>query len=741
MLHPTFYQYPGTRHTAHKTSLSRWLLFRCLPSVVMFGLALLVLSASPSRASVRDLQQAGELETAGAGHMVLQDERGGSQIPAVLQSSKVHFEISGMVVTATLEQRFLNNSDRWLEGVYVFPLPENAAVRYLEMTIGERRIIGKVRERAEAAAIYDKARRVGKKASLVEQQRPNLFSNRVANIGPGEEVSVQLRYVQQVRYRHDGFSLRFPMTITPRYMPGSPLESVDETGEVGTLVPDSRRGWALPTDQVPDADAISPFQDPRPGSDRAPLNPIVVTASLDPGLPLAAVDSPYHEIRLSRRAGIYSIELADGASEMDRDFVLNWRPVTGARPAAAVFTERVGDEYFGLLMLLPPAAERMPEPGPRELVFVVDTSGSMGGVSIEQARASLSQALLQLRPQDRFNIIAFNSSHYALYRRPMPATRHHVARAREFVRQLNASGGTEMLPALRAALGPVTDDDVYREKPAVRQVIFITDGAVGNEVALFEEISASLGDSRLFTVGIGSAPNSWFMRKAAEFGRGSHTHIGKLEEVGEKMAGLFDRIASPVALNLEVRWPVDGEVWPERLPDLYAGEPLVLAAKFGTTEPAGEIEVMADIDGRPWRQAVALNEGGDPRTAPASNGVGSLWARAKISGLLDQKVVGRDEALVRADVLAVALQHQLLSPYTSFIAVEEQPSRPSGENADSRPIPNTRPRGQAAQAYAYPATATTAPARAWLGAMTLFLALMVCVLRRPEVDHVPVARA
>ena len=425
---------------------------------------------------------------------------------------------------------------------------------------------------------------------------------------------------------------------------------------------------------------------------------------------------------------------------MDRDFVLTWRPVTGARPAAAVFTERVGDEYFGLLMLLPPAAERVPEPGPRELVFVVDTSGSMGGVSIEQARASLSEALLQLRPQDTFNIIAFNSRHYALYRRAMPATRHHVARAREFVRQLSASGGTEMLPALRAALAPVTDDDVYREKPAVRQVIFITDGAVGNEVSLFEEISASLGDSRLFTVGIGSAPNSWFMRKASDFGRGSHTHIGKLEEVSEKMAELFDFIARPVALNLDVRWPVDADVWPERLPDLYAGVPLVLAARLGPAEPSGEIEVRADIDGQPWRQVIALNDGRDPVTGPSSAGVGSLWARAKITGLLDQKVAGRDETSVRADVLAVALEHQLLSPYTSFIAVEEQRSRPSGESLDSSPVPNTRPRGQVAQPYAYPATATTAPAKAWLAAMALFLALMVCVLRRPEVDHVPAAQ-
>jgi Ca-activated chloride channel family protein len=726
---------------ARHGNLSLWLLFRCLPAVVMAGLVFLVLSASPARARLPDWLETVAPATPEAGHMVLRDEHTGRSFQAVLLSSKVHFDISGLVATAVLEQRFHNATDRWLEGVYAFPLPENAAVRYLEMAVGERRIIGKVRERGQASAIYKEAKREGRKASLVEQQRPNLFTNRVVNIGPGEEISVQLHYVQPVDYRAGGFSLRFPMTITARYMPGPPLAHAGDSEGRETLAPDAYLGWAVPTDQVADADAISPYQHARPGSDRTPINPVEISASLDPGLPLASVESPYHQITLRRRAGVYQIELANRLSEMDRDFVLNWRPVTGARPAAAVFTERVGEDYFGLLMLLPPAVERLPEPAPRELVFVMDTSGSMAGVSIEQARASLSQALLQLRPEDRFNVIAFDNHPYALYRQPMPATRHHVARAREFVRQLSASGGTEMLPALRVALAPETDSDLYREQPAIRQVIFITDGAVGNEVALFEEISARLGDSRLFTVGIGSAPNSRFMRKAAEFGRGSHTHIGRLEEVGEKMDTLFDHISSPVALNLGVRWPVAAEVWPQRLPDLYAGQPLVLAANFGSQPPVGEVEISADIDGRPWHQTLALFDGEDPRTASSHPGVGNFWARSKITGLLDQKLAGRDEASVRADVLTVALQHQLLSPYTSFIAIEERVSRPTDQGLDRSSVPNTRPRGQAAQTYAYPATATTAPAKAWLAALALFLALMICVLRRPELDHVPSPRA
>jgi Ca-activated chloride channel family protein len=480
---------------------------------------------------------------------------------------------------------------------------------------------------------------------------------------------------------------------------------------------------------------------PSPGSEQTPLNPIEITAQLDMGMPLANVESPYHDIALARRAGVYDIRLVNGVSEMDRDFVLNWRPVTGAAPAAALFTQEVGGEHFGLLMVVPPASNRAAATViPREIIFVVDTSGSMGGVSIEQARASVSRALQQLRPEDHFNIIEFNSTHHALYRQPMPATRHHVQRALGFVRKLHASGGTEMLPALQAALArPRRAADEFREQALLRQVIFITDGAVGNEVALFEEISASLGNSRLFTVGIGSAPNSWFMRRAAQAGRGTHTHIGDLNEVGQKMAQLFDQLARPAAVNLQVEWPAAVEAWPQRVPDLYQGQPLLVAVNFGSSKPQGEVTVSGEINAQVWSVRLQLGSGADPATATGHRGVASLWARHKIAGLLDEKLAGRDADAVRADVLPVALQHQLLSPYTSFVAVEEMISRPQGEALDSKPVPNTRPRGQSPQGYAYPRTATTGPAKAWFGGLLLFLGIMLRILRQEEVDHVPAA--
>jgi Ca-activated chloride channel family protein len=715
-----------------------WLLFRVLPGCLLAVMLLLCLaSLAPLASATAHAVEEGGVADLDTGHMLLYDGQGTGFTAAVLQSSKVHFDISGMVATVTVEQSFRNDSGRWLEGVYAFPLPDAAAVRAMEMLVGERRIIGRIRERAEAQIIYREAKAAGKRTSLVEQQRPNLFSNRVANIAPGETIVVRLEYVQQVAYRAGRFSLRFPATITARYMPGAPLAAAVDPDEPLSLEVNPYLGWAVPTTAVADADAISPLQYPQPGSEQVPLNPLEVTVRLDMGIPLAKVEAPYHDITLARRAGVYDIRLANGVSEMDRDFVLAWQPVSGAAPTAALFTEEVAGEYYGLLLVLPPADERAPPPLPREIIFVVDTSGSMGGLSIRQARSSLGRALQALRPEDRFNIIEFNSTHQALYRRPLPATPEHVQRALEFVSQLEARGGTEMLPALRAALAVPGDDDLLEERLPLRQVIFITDGAVGNEAALFEEISASLGASRLFTVGIGAAPNSWFMREAARYGRGTHTHIGSLEEVEDQMAGLFEQLSRPAAVDLEIEWPAPVEAWPQRIPDLYLGEPLLVAVKFGAALPAGELRVKGRLGEADWAQRIQVAAAQDPLAGTAHKGVASLWARYKIAGLLDQLLRGRSPDAVRADVLPLALQHQLLSPYTSFVAVEERIARPAGEPVGKVAVPNTRPQGQTPQSFAYPRTATTGPAKLWLGTLLVFLATLLRVLRQPEVDHVP----
>jgi Ca-activated chloride channel family protein len=224
------------------------------------------------------------------------------------------------------------------------------------------------------------------------------------------------------------------------------------------------------------------------------------------------------------------------------------------------------------------------------------------------------------------------------------------------------------------------------------------------------------------------------MRKAAQFGRGSHVHIGDLGEVAEKMAALFSQIAAPVVTNIDIKWPVQVKSYPQRVPDLYQGEPIMVAVSSGKTALVGQIEVGGEMAGQSWSRQLQL---GSTSSGAGHPGVASLWARQKITSLLDERVTGKAEEQVRSEVLEVALAHSLLSPYTSFVAVEERISRPGEDKLTKVAVANSRPRGQSPQTYAYPRTATTAPASLFLGSLLLFLALMVVVMRREEVDYVP----
>jgi Ca-activated chloride channel family protein len=661
----------------------------------------------------------GSTDDAGAGHLLLKTGTGRTKTAVMLESS-TDFRISGMIATVDVTQSFRNDSGNWAEAVYVFPLPEQSAVRAMRIRIGERVIVGEIKERAQAKKIYERAKAQGKKAGLVEQERPNMFTTSVANIAPGETIIVELQYVETVHYDAGEFSLRFPMTITPRYIPGDPLTA--ETAE-RTYAP-AGDGWAWATDQVPDAARITPFQNPVPADANHLINPITITAELDAGLPLAQVVSPSHAIDVNDKDSMYKIRLAKGKVSMNRDFELRWRPVTGHAPQAALFTETVAHRHFALLMLLPPAKTSSQNLLPRDMIFVIDTSGSMGGVSIRQAREGLLLALDRLRPGDRFNVIEFNSRPNALFNSSRSANPLNLELARNFVAGLRARGGTEMRSALQLALA----NEAEAEQGVLRQIIFMTDGAVGNEAALFKLIHDRLGNARLFTVGIGSAPNSHFMRKAAQFGRGTFTYISSVTEVQQKMNGLFRKLESPVAGDLKVQWPGNAHVqaYPARLPDLYDGEPILLAARL--KDFSGQISISGTTATQHWQRTLKIN------SHKQSLGIASVWARAKIASLLDEKTEGKAEEAVRAAVLKVALRHKLISPYTSFVAVEKTPSRKLSELLKKSPVSNARPEGQSDQPYAWPRTATNGRWDLLMGSLLLLLALLFqylySVLRR-----------
>src|SRR6185312_12372703 len=381
----------------------------------------------------------------------------------------------------------------------------------LKLRVGNRLIEGQVKEKQEAREIYQEAKANGQRASLVEEDRPNVFTNQVANIGPHETVTVQIEYQESLRFDHGKYRLRVPLVVGPRYMPDASLIKDGDSISVH--------------DPVPDRDKLTaPVLDPAFGK----VNPVRIRVNLEAGFPLGDVESASHQITLARNGDSGAeVALADGKVPADRDFTLSFAATPGGAPRASLLKETVGGEDYLLALIVPPAARQDVKPKPREVVFVLDNSGSMGGESIRQAKASLMLALDRLKPEDRFNVIRFDDTLTVFFPAPVAASPENVARARAYVDGLDAAGGTEMLPALQAALTDPTPNDTTH----VRQVIFLTDGDVGNEAELFAAIKSRLGRTRLFTVGIGSAPNMYFMSGAARNGRGTYTGIASIDEV------------------------------------------------------------------------------------------------------------------------------------------------------------------------------------------------------------------
>ncbi len=622
-------------------------------------------------------------------------------VTATLLNTDVNIVVNGLVARVSVAQEFENSGQEWVEGVYVFPLPDEAAVDHMRLYIGDRFIEGEIREKEQARKEYEQAKSEGKKTSLVEQQRANLFTTSIANIAPGEKIIIEIEYLEDLKYDAGTFSLRYPMTLTPRYIPGQGLP--DRKGS----------GWSADTTLVDDASLITPPMVSASRSHRVSLQ-----ATVNAGMPLEIIASRYHPVNVSEANGEYTVSLAGGRAPMDHDFELLWRPVPSAQPRAMAFSETINGEPHYLLMVVPPESDLVSGATmPREMIFIIDTSGSMHGVSIAQAKQALLRALKTLRPGDKFNVIEFNSYTTPLYPASVTADVANVDEAKRFVRQLESNGGTEMHSALSFALRTPPSESF------LRQIVFITDGAVGNEEGLFQLIDSKLKGARLFTVGIGSAPNSWFMRKAAETGRGTFTIISALHEVGEKMDRLFRKLENPQVTDIDVQWPsgVVVESYPSIVPDLYLGEPIVVKARASGEVRSGDVvRIVGNSVGGAWSSELAL-AGRQP-----SAGVAALWARARIADLLDQLRRGAEEDEIRPAAVETALTHHLVSKYTSLVAVDKTPVRPAGDLLDSEQVASLMPHGQSGSAiFGFPATATNAELLQLTGITLLSLALLI----------------
>ncbi len=601
---------------------------------------------------------------------------------APIVDTAVDITVTGLLTRTRLKQSFKNESPHWLEAVYVFPLPDTSSVDKLKMMIGDRVIQGVIQTREQAIRTYEAAKISGRKASLLEQQRSNLFTSRVANIPPGEQIEISIEFQSQVRYQDGSFSLSFPLTITPRYIPGQRLVTNMDASEEKTYQT-GNNGWA----SIEDADQITP---PMVESYDAPATSIEVT--IDSGLPLESVVSGSHEITTQQTDNIWQILLKADRIAMDRDFELVWHPAIGQSPHAAVFRENRNTDHdkdsFASIMLLPPQDLFDPDHAAREVIFVIDTSGSMQGNSIIQARKALQLGIDRLSETDTFNVFEFDDNTQALFTSAVSANRANRSRAIQWVSSLAADGGTEIMTAMDAALA-----SQHNSTDRLRQIIFITDGSVGNENEIFKRIQKTINNSRLFTVGIGSAPNTWFMRKAAELGRGSYTSIARSNEVSTKMLQLFNKLERPVLTNITLNWSgiTKPEIYPDTVPDLYAGEPVLADARWSDTINEGELVISGSQGGQPWQRRLEIDQ---PTATGNRSELHKRWAKRKIESLEDSLLFGSNPEEITEKITQTALDYGLVSQYTSLVAVELEVSRdPLATGLNSAEVPSAIPFG------------------------------------------------
>ncbi|MBZ5626499.1 MAG: VIT and VWA domain-containing protein [Acidobacteriia bacterium] len=568
-----------------------------------------------------------------------------------LKHTDVKAKISGPLARVTVTQEFENPFAEKIEAVYAFPLPPDSAVDDMTMLVGDRTIRGLIKPREEARKIYDDARRAGHVAGLLDQERPNIFTQAVANIMPGAKVKIAISYVETMPYEAGSYEFNFPMVVAPRYMPGRP------TGKQGG-------GWAPDTSKVPDASRISPNVTPegtRAGHD------ISVEVKIEAGVPIDALESKTHDVSVERPgADRATVRLRDQATIPNKDFILKYA-VAGKRVEDAVLTHKAGKDGFFTLMIQPPERVTSEEVTPKELVFVLDTSGSMSGFPIEKAKETMRLALDGLNPRDTFNLITFSGDTRILFPQPVAATPENIRTARQFLDSRNGSGGTEMMKAIRAALAP-SDDQNH-----VRVVCFMTDGEVGNDLDIIAEVQKH-ANARVFAFGIGSSVNHFLLDNIARYGRGEVEYVG-LKDDGSAAARRFhERVRNPLLTDISIDWGglAVTDLLPARIPDLFAAKPVVISGRYAA--PAnGTIRLKGKMAGRDFTREIRVSL---PASQPENDVLATLWARRRVADLMSQDFGGLQRGSTREDLKAqitkLGLDFRLMTPFTSFVAVEEK---------------------------------------------------------------------
>ena len=609
---------------------------------LLISLFCLLVTQTPRSSSAQSMNSPGALTVV--------DSNGAAKAVCPLKHTDVRAEISGSLSRVVVTQSFENPFNDKIEAVYTFPLPHDAAVDDMTMAIGDRTIKGKILPREEAQASYEEAKASGRVASLLDQERPNIFTQSVANILPGAKVTITISYVETLSYDSGTYQFVFPMVVGPRYIPGN---AVQEKGN----------GFAPNTDRVPDASRITP--EPMPNGQRAGHD-ISLDIRLDAGVIIDSLNCTTHPVAIERPDPRSAhVSLKDSATIPNKDFVLRY-DVANQSIQDALLTHRNETGGYFTLILQPPDRVKVDTVTPKELVFVLDTSGSMQGFPIEKAKETMKLALDNLNPADTFNLITFSGDTHILFPEPVAATKENLRKAQQFLASSYSSGGTEMMKAIKTALDP-SDSQKH-----VRVVCFMTDGYVGNDFEIINEVQKH-PNARVFAFGIGSSVNRFLLDNMASAGRGEVEYVG-LNDDGSAAARRFhERVRSPLLTDISVDWnglPV-ADVYPRRIPDLFSAKPVVLYGRF--TGPAqGTIKLKGKVAGADFVREIPVSF---PETMALHDVLAPLWARQRVNDLMGQDLAGAQaqnmSPELKQTITQLGLEYRLMTQFTSFVAVEE----------------------------------------------------------------------
>ena len=674
-------------------------------------LSALVLLAPPSRAQSADAENT---KAESPYFFVKGAQPGVDALP--LKSTDVQVNISGVIADVVVTQRYKNEGTVPIEARYIFPGSTKAAVNGLNVRIADRLVVAQIREKQQAKVEYDQAKKEGKTAALLEQHRPNVFQMNVANILPGEDVAVELRYNELLVPTDGNYQFVFPTVVGPRYA-GTTSKAPSETGSGQTTA----HAQAFPAQPVLRAGEVSP----------AAFNMKVNLAS---PIGIQEIRSPSHAIDTQMDAGSAAkranVQLAANASRVanNRDFILDYR-LAGSAIQSGVLLHKGEKENFFLAMVQPPKAVPQAAITPRDYIFVVDISGSMHGFPLDTAKALMRQLLGNLKASDTFNVLLFSGSNRFLAPNSVPATPANINAAIRTIEEMGGGGSTELLPALRRVYTQPKSQELSRT------VVVVTDGYVSVESEAFALVRKNLSQANVFAFGIGSSVNRHLMEGLARAGMGEPFIVTRPDEAKAQAERFRKLIESPVLTSVKARFEgIDVyDVEPQQLPDVLAERPVIVFGKW--REHAGTTPPNLIVEGRaahgPYTQTLPIDVAAD---GPGTGALRLLWARHRIAALSDEEALTGGEAQ-KAAITKLGLDYSLLTQYTSFIAVDKVVRNLGGQGATANqpsPLPEGVSNLAVGEASALGAAVSSTPEPETWAAMLVVLAVLGAQVARRQ---------